>query len=351
MGTQIGKLLVNSRLNIQISDLSGMKIGFDAYNMIYAFLARIRNQSRGGALFTDDEGRTTSHLMGLFPRLTHFFNNKIQPVFIFDGKPPVFKEAEISTRKQLKIIAKQKQQVAISQGEMEEAMKYAQATSKITPEILEDAKRLLSYFGIPIIQAPSEAEAQGAWMTTQGQIDAMASQDYDSFLFGCPQVIRNIGISQRRKLPNQPKFVDVPTEKISLQDLLTELNLKNRTQLILLGLLIGTDYNPKGIKGVGPKTALKLVKQYPTLESLLKYLDSRYKIQEVFPFPPQKLVEYFHNPEVVEINEPTIGNPSPKKIQSFLVDERDFRLERIERQIKSLHKLSNQSTLDSFFQT
>ena len=349
MGTQIGKLLINSRQNIQISDLSGMKIGFDAYNTIYAFLSRIRDQSRGGALFTDENGNVTSHLMGLFPRLTHFVDNKIQPVFIFDGKPPVFKEAEISTRRQSKIIAKQKQQEAIVKGEMEEAMKYAQATSKITPEILEDTKRLLAFFGIPIIHAPSEAEAQGAWLTIHGIIDAMASQDYDSFLFGCPHVIRNLGISQRRKLPNQRKFIEVPTEKILLQDLLSELKLKDRTQLILLGLLIGTDYNPKGIKGIGPKTALKLVRQFRTLEPLLNYLESKYDINEIFPFPPQILVDYFDTPEIAEIDELTISKPNTKKIQNFLVNERNFRLERIERQIKILKKSSNQSTLDSFF--
>jgi flap endonuclease-1 len=349
MGTQIGKLLVNSRHNINISDLSRMKIGFDAYNTIYAFLARIRDQSRGGKLFTDEDGHVTSHLMGLFPRLTHFVNNKIQPVFIFDGKPPVFKETEISSRRQTKIIAKKKQQEAIAEGKMEEAMKYAQATSKITPDILKDTKTLLSFFGIPIIQAPSEAEAQGAWMTTHGMIDAMASQDYDSFLFGCPQVIRNLGVSQRRKLPNQRKFIDVPTEKINLQELLSELKLKDQTQLILLGLLIGTDYNPKGIKGVGPKTALKLVKQYPRLELLLSHLESKHDLQEIFPYPPQILVDYFNTPEITEIDKLTINKPNPKRIQDFLVNERNFRPERIERQIKTLKTLSNQSTLDSFF--
>ena len=123
-------------------------------------------------------------------------------------------------------------------------------------------------------------------MASQGLINAMASQDYDSFLFGCPNVIRNLGVSQRRKLPNQQRFIDVPTEQIAFTDMLTELQLKDRTQLILLGLLVGTDYNPKGIKGIGPKTALKLVKQYPSISALLIHLEKKYTLDEVFPFPP-----------------------------------------------------------------
>ncbi|MHA2289233.1 MAG: hypothetical protein ACXABG_10655 [Promethearchaeota archaeon] len=91
MGTQIGKLFSSSRQTITINALSGNKIGFDAYNTIYAFLARIRDKSTGGGYFTDSNGNITSHLMGLFPRLTHFLTHNVKPIFIFDGKPPEFK--------------------------------------------------------------------------------------------------------------------------------------------------------------------------------------------------------------------------------------------------------------------
>jgi len=164
MGTQIGKLLINCRHNITISDISGKTVGFDAYNTIYAFLARIRDKSTGGGYFTDSEGHVTSHLLGLFPRLTYFLQNNIKPIFIFDGKAPIFKAKEISYRKQRKKIAEIKRDTAIADGKLEEALKFAQATSNITPDILKDTKTLLQLLGIPIIQAPSEAEAQGAIM-------------------------------------------------------------------------------------------------------------------------------------------------------------------------------------------
>ncbi len=349
MGTQISKLIIASRHNIGIDSLSGKIIAFDAYNTIYSFLARIRDKVSGGNYFIDSEGHVTSHLIGLFPRLTYFLEHGLKPVFIFDGRPPTFKKKEIQARKDVKISAQVKREDAIARGEMEEAMKYAQATSYITKEILEDAKTLIQLFGIPIIHAPSEAEAQGAIMTSRGLVDSMASQDYDSFLFGCPNVVRNLGVSQRRKIPNQQRFIDVPTEQIVLTEMLTELQLNDRTQLILLGLLVGTDYNPKGIKGIGPKTAIKLVRQYPTLNTLLKYLESKYTINEVFPFPPETLLDYFLNPEVDKKTELSFSNPQPNALYDFLVNEREFRPTRIQKQIETVKRISKQSTLDQFF--
>ncbi len=349
MGTQIGQLFTSSRQVISIDALSGKKIGFDAYNTIYAFLARIRDKSTGGGYFTDSDGNVTSHLIGLFPRLIHFLIYDVKPIFIFDGKPPEFKKSEIITRKERKRDAKLKREVAIAAGDMEEASKHAQATSRITPDILDDTKQLLRYLGIPIVKAPSEAEAQGALMTDKGLISAMASQDYDSFLFGCPTVIRNLGVSQRRKIPNQQRFVEVKTEQIHLNQLLSEMQLKDRTQLILVGLLVGTDYNPKGIKGIGPKTALKLVHKYPNFTSLFTYLEAQYDIDEIFPYPMQELLNYFLKPEVEESIEISFDSAKPKKVEEFLVEERGFKQERIQKQIKALKRITSQNTLDKFF--
>ena len=349
MGTQIGKLLANCRQNIGISDLSGKTVGFDAYNTIYAFLARIRDHSTGGGYFTDSEGHVTSHLLGLFPRLTYFLQHDIKPVFIFDGKPPVLKAKEITKRQEIKKIAETKRDAAIADGKLEEASKYAQATSRITPDILKDTKTLLRLLGIPYIQAPSEAEAQGALMSKSGAIQAMASQDYDSFLFGCPVVIRNLGVSQRRKIPNQQKFVNISTEQIELKDLLEELELKNRDQLILLGILVGTDYNPKGIKGIGPKTALKLVRKYSDLHSLQKYLESKYSLEEVLPFSLATLLDSFKSPESDPNLSFSFSKPQIDGLSEFLVEDRDFRPERIQNSLKILKRISKQNTLDQFF--
>ncbi|MFX1515231.1 MAG: flap endonuclease-1 [Promethearchaeota archaeon] len=355
MGTQIGKLLSKCRLEIEYSDLFGKRIGIDAYNMIYAFLAPIRYRETGGGYLTDSDGNVTSHLSGLFYRMTNILPYNISPVFIFDGKPPVFKEKEIETRKDRKIQAAKKREEALAIGDLESAMKFAAITSKITPQIIDDAKRLIEYFGIPTLQAASEAEAQGAYMVQEGKLDAMASQDYDSFLFGSPKVIRNLTVT-RRRVATKEGDIELNPEQVVLKELLEELQFDNRDQLILLGLLVGTDYNPGGIKGIGPKTALKLIHQYNTPSSLFEYLDAKYSIDKVFPHPPNRLLDYFRSPEVDEEIKFKFREPSISKIKEFLVEERDFRKDRIEgalqRMISKRRKIkqkADQQALDQFF--
>lgn len=356
MGTQIGKLLLNCRQEIEYTDLYKKKVGIDAYNMIYAVLAPIRSRQSGGGYLTDSDGNVTSHLSGLFYRMTNLLPYDIQPVFIFDGKPPIFKEKEIKTRKERKKAAERKREEAIARGDMEEAMRYAQATTHITSNMVNDAKRLLDYFGIPIIQAASEAEAQGAFLVQEGILDAIASQDYDSFLFGSPEVIRNLTITRRRRMSTQDKNIELSLEKIVLNDLLIELGLETRDQLIMLGLLVGTDYNPKGIKGIGPKTGLKLVKKHRTPSSLFKYIETKYPTETTFPYPPETLLNYFKAPEVDKNVKITRNKPQLSKITEFLVEERDFNKERIETQLsrmislqRKLKQQTGQQSLDKFF--
>ncbi|UCG90542.1 MAG: flap endonuclease-1 [Candidatus Heimdallarchaeota archaeon] len=355
MGTQIGKLLSKCRIEIGYSDLYGKRIGIDAYNMIYAFLAPIRYRQTGGGYLTDSEGNVTSHLSGLFYKLTNLLPHKIRPVFIFDGDPPKFKETEIKTRQEKKKEAALKREEALAKGDLESAMKYAAVTSKITPQIIDDAKRLVEYFGLPSIQAASEAEAQGAYMVQENKLDAMASQDYDSFLFGSPQVIRNLTVTRRRIATKEGSFELIP-EKVNFNELLDELKFTNRDQLIMLGLLVGTDYNPKGIKGIGPKTGLRLVHKYKTPNSLFEYLNVNYSLKESFPYPPEILLDYFRSPDVDKEIRFTFHKPEISKITEFLVEERDFSKDRIENQlgrmISKRHKIkqkADQMALDKFF--
>ena len=336
MGTKIGSLIVQSRTEINLADLSGKIIGVDAFITIYAFLARIRSRETGGGYFTDQEGNVTSHLIGLFNRMTSLLSHNIRPVYIFDGEPPQFKTEEIKSRQERKEQAEENRKEALARGDLDSAMKYAQATSRVTSDMIDDAKRLLKYLGIPSIQAASEAEAQGVIMTQQKKIHAMATQDYDSFLFGGPRILRNLSVSQRRKQPNQERWSESPPEQVLLADILQELGLTSRDQLIMLGLLIGTDYNPKGIKGIGPKTGLKLVRQYRSLSSLLNYLERKHDLKKVFPYPPSALFDYFRSPEVDLDSHVNFPKFDRIKITEFLVEERGFSSDRVERQLSNM---------------
>jgi len=250
---------------VELSDLCGKAIAIDAYNTIYQFLSVIR-QSDGTSL-SDSKGRVTSHLSGLLPRTTNLVSAGIEPVFVFDGKPHPLKAATLADRKMRRELAMEEWEQALEEGDMKKAFSKAQQTSKMTPEIRQSSMDLIERLGFPIIHAPSDGEAQAAYMCMKGDVWASASQDYDSLLFGAPTLVRNVTITGRRKLPGKDKYRDVKPEVIGSKGFLESLGI-SREQLVDMCILMGTDFN-EGIPGIGPKKGLKLVKENGSLESIL----------------------------------------------------------------------------------
>ena len=328
-----------------LKSLSEKSIAIDAYNALYQFLAIIRQPD--GTPLKDNTGRITSHLSGLFYRTANLVEMDIKLVYVFDGVPPALKEVEIKRRAKVKKEALIKYERALQEGRMEEARTYAQMTSRLKDYMAEDSKRLLTQMGVPWVQAPSEGEAQAAHLAKKGDTNYCASQDYDSLLFGAPMLLRNVTISGRRKLPRKPVYVEVVPEIIELDQVFKELNI-TREQLIDIGILVGTDFNPEGVKGIGPKTALKLIKQHGSLEKLLPTL----KETEV-PVEPQRIREIFLNPKVTDNYKLTWKEPDIEGVVNFLCRERDFSEERVRKALKKmtegLRKAKGKVTLETWF--
>ncbi len=335
-----------SKAQVNLRDISGKSIAVDAYNTLYQFLAIIRQPD--GTPLKDSRGRVTSHLSGLLYRNSNLVEMGIKLAYVFDGAPPVLKEAEIRRRAKRKAEATASYVKALAEGKIEEARSHAQATSRLKDYMEQDSKRLLTLMGIPWVQAPSEGEAQAAYMTKQGITDFCASQDYDSLLFGAPALIRNLTISGRRKLPRKPVYVDVVPEVVRLNEFLARLDVTYE-QLVDIGILIGTDYNPDGVKGVGPKKAYKLVKEHGSLERLLKSLLK----EEDFPVSPHKIKEVFFHPKVKDVYSLEWKEPDPEGIVSFLCRERDFTEDRVRRALEKMRqgikREKAKTTLDAFF--
>jgi flap endonuclease-1 len=208
--------------------------------------------------------------------------------------------------------------------------------------MLEDSRRLISAMGLPFVDAPSEGEAQAAHMASKGDVQFVGSQDYDALLFGAPRVVRNLAITGKRKLPRKNIYVDVEPEVIDLEEVLNRLDL-TRKQLVEIGIMCGTDYNP-GLARVGPKTALKLIKDCGNLESVL---GSQGETIENFA----EIRESFLRPAVTDDYAIKMTRPNVKEIVSFLAGERDFDPERVEKTARRLEEVykSGQSTLDRWF--
>ncbi len=342
MSVDIGDLV--PRHPTTLEKLGGKIIAFDAFNVIYQFLASIRQED--GTPLMDFKGRPTGHLSGLFYRNARLMENGVKPVYVFDGEPPEFKKKEIERRKEAKKEAEAKWKEALDYERFEDAKKFAQATSKLTPEMVEESKELLSALGIPCVQAPSEGEAQAAYMVKKDIAYASASQDYDSILFASPRLIRNLSITGKRKVPRQNRYVLVEPEEIIYEEVLSSLGI-SREQLILIGLLCGTDFN-KGVKGVGPKTALKIVKENKTPSEIKKYIKAKYDYgleEEIF--------EFFLNPPAMDLGKIRSGSPNVEMVRKILVEGHDFSDERVDRVLSGLEKImkekSAQKKIENWF--
>ncbi|MDH3696847.1 MAG: flap endonuclease-1 [Nitrosopumilus sp.] len=340
MGLNLKDLVVREKTTLEA--FSTKVIAIDAYNAIYQFLASIRGPD--GLQLTDSEGRITSHLSGLLYRNVNFLSLGIKPVYVFDGKPPSLKTAEIERRKQTKKDATVKYEKAIAEGNMEDARKFAQQTTSMKDGMVKESKKFLTYFGIPYIDAPSEGEATAAHLTNTGQAYASASQDYDSILCGAKRLVRNFTSSGRRKIPNRNTYIDVLPEIIETQKTLDVIGL-TREKLIDVGILIGTDFNPNGFERIGPKTAMKMIKQYSRLEDIPQIQE---QLQEI---DFQQIRQIFLNPDVADVDEIVFNEVDYDGITSYLVNERNFSEDRIQSTLNRLKKALEKKSqnLDQWF--
>lgn len=343
MGVNLRTLIPKTKVDFEA--LSGKSVAIDAYNALYQFLAIIRQPD--GTPLKDRSGRITSHLSGLFYRTANLVEKGIKVAYVFDGIAPALKEVEIKRRAKIKAEALVKYEKAIKEGNIEQARSYAQMTSKLKNYMPDDSKRLLTEMGIPWIQAPSEGEAQAAYMTTKGDADYCASQDYDSLLFGAKALVRNVTISGRRKVPRKNVYVEVVPEVMKLDHVLEELQI-TREQLIDVAILVGTDFNPDGVKGIGPKTALKLIKKHGSLEEAMPELGN-----PEFPAEPERIREIFLKPKIAKDYKLEWKEPNLKGVVDFLCRERDFSEDRVRRTLgrmtAGLKEAKSKTTLESWF--
>ena len=327
MGLNLKDLIVKEKTTLEA--FSTKVIAIDAYNAIYQFLASIRGPD--GLQLMDSQGRVTSHLSGLLYRNVNFLSLGIKPVYVFDGKAPSLKAAEIQRRKQIKKDATIKYERAIAEGNLEDARKFAQQTTSMRDGMVKESKKLLECFGIPYIDAQSEGEATAAHLTNTGQAYASASQDYDSILCGAKRLVRNFTSSGRRRIPNSNTYIDVVPEVIQTQKVLDALGL-TREKLIDVGILIGTDFNPNGFERIGPKTAIKMIRKHSRLEDIPQIQEQLQRIDF------EQIREIFLNPKVTDVEEITFEKVDYEAITDYLVKERSFSNDRVNSTLNRLKR-------------
>ena len=346
MGLNIREII--PRNDIEISDLKGKTICVDAFNTLYQFLSTIRQVD--GTPLMDDNKRITSHLSGIFYRNLALLEQGIKLVYVFDGKPPELKYKTHKERSENREIARERYESAKSEEDFEGMKRYGSQLVRLDSEMIKESKELLEAMGIAVVQAPGEGEAEAAFLAkSRSEIYASASQDYDSLLFAAPRLIRNLTLAKKRKTISG--WMEVKPEIIELEKVLNYLEI-NLDQLICLGILVGTDYNPKGIPGIGQKKALQIVKKFkqPVLifDSLKEQIEN---LSEDDKFNWKEIFELFHRPNVSS-SLFKFGKIDEKKIRKILVEEHDFSDDRVQKQLERLREITEknkQKGLDKWF--
>ncbi|MCK9567970.1 flap endonuclease-1 [Candidatus Pacearchaeota archaeon] len=346
MGLNIREII--PRREIELSDLKGKTICVDAFNTLYQFLSTIRQVD--GTPLMDDKKRITSHLSGIFYRNLALLEQEIKLVYVFDGKPPEQKYGTHKLRQEGRELAQERYETAKSEEDLAGMKRYGSQLIRLNTEMIQESKELLEAMGIAVVQAPGEGEAEAAHLAKMREgIYASASQDYDSLLFAAPKLIRNLTLAKKRKTISG--WMEVKPEIIELEKVLNYLEI-NLEQLICLGILVGTDYNPKGIPGIGQKKALLVVKKFkqPVLifDSVKEQMEN---LDEADKFDWKEIFELFHRPNV---SSPLFkfGKVDEKKIRKILVEEHDFSDERVQKQLERLREINEknkQKNLEKWF--
>jgi flap endonuclease-1 len=190
--------------------------------------------------------------------------------------------------------------------------------------------------GIPYIEAPSEGEAQATHLVMNGDAAYVVSQDYDNLLFGAPSLVRNLTVSGKRKVHG--RSITLNPERVLLSEVLKGLGI-TREELIEIAILVGTDFN-NGIKGVGAKTALKMVRDGAFGKT----------IGEKDPdFDPDPVIDFFKDPPVTDAYAMKWSPPDPEKIEEMLCGEYGFSVERVRKALEGVIGKAGQKTLDRWF--
>jgi flap endonuclease-1 len=342
MGVNIGDLFKEEK--ISFSDLSNRVIAIDAYNVLHQFLASIRQ--RDGTPLKNSRGEITSHLSGLFHRTANLVEARIKPVYAFDGKPHPLKAKTLEERHKRKEIAEKEWKEALESGDLEKAKSKAQQTSRLTDEMIQQSKQLLTALGIPYVQSPSEGESQASYMVKKGDAYAVGSQDYDCLLVGSPRLVRNLTSADKRKLPGKEAYAKIYPKLIRLEPNLTSMGI-NQKQLVDMAILIGTDFN-EGVKGIGPKKSLDLIKKTGDIE---KALESIKFTDKPSSDTIQQIQKIFLEPDVTDDYSLKWSMPDKESVLSILCDRHQFTRERVEpilEKFSIIKNISKQKNLIDF---
>lgn len=326
--------------DIEISQLVGQRVGVDAFLVAFQFLTSIRAtgpEGDGGPLRNAD-GHIVAHLMGFLARTTMLLEAGVQPIYVFDGEHPELKADVMAQRRQRNVDATARWKAALAEGDFLAAQKHARGAVRYTGDLIEETQRLLDLLGVRWITAAAEGEAQAAVMAQRGELDVVATQDWDALLYGSPVLVRNLMSAGSRRRGRV-----IRAQRIDLEPNLQRLGI-SREQLVDLAIMVGTDFHP-GIRGIGPKTGLKLIIAHGDIEGVARFKE--------FGIPERldEIRRLFLDHPACPADGLAPGVIDEEGLRAFLITERGFSEDRLDRNLNRIRehvRRAGQSSLGDF---
>ena len=218
---------------------------------------------------------------------------------------------------------------------------FPKRSTKIDAEMSDEAIKMIKMMGLPIIEAPENAEAQCAELVKSGKCYAAISEDTDALAFGCTTVIR--GIKNRND----------PVIEIRLDEVLRELDI-TFGEFVDLCILLGTK-RCKNIQMMGPISAYKHIQQCSNIENILEKVvkgHKKYVLPKMYDFQSER--DSFLDPTVLDTRNVEFSwkLPDEDNLKQFLIAVKGFAAARVETGLKSIctkYGKPTQLKIESFF--
>jgi flap endonuclease-1 len=311
---------------VSFDDVAGSVVAVDAHNWLYRYLTTTVKWTSDD-VYTTADGTEVANLVGVVQGLPKFFEHDLTPVFVFDGAVTDLKDDEVQSRREQREKYESQLEDAREEGDAIAVARLDSRTQRLTDTIVETTRDLLGLLDVPVIDAPAEGEAQAAVMARRGQVDYAGTEDYDALLFGAPLTLRQLTSK------GNPELMDLDAT-LEEHDLTWE-------QLVDVAILCGTDFN-EGISGVGPKTAVSLVREYGDLWSVFRA--EGYTVENA-----DRIRDLFLDPATVDEPEfDTTMNPDVTAAREYVTEQWEVDEAEVERGFERIEESLVQTGLDEW---
>lgn len=305
----------NTLTEKNLNEFENKTIAIDTSLVLYQYISALRNTGKD---LEDDNGNMTTHIYAIIQNVFYFLDRKIKPVYIFDGKAPSIKKFTLEQRKKIKKNAEEKKKNAKNK---EEEIKFFKRTLYLTKQHFNECISILNIMGIPYFQAEGEADCLCSYLVKNKLVDMAYSEDMDFLTFGSLKVLK--------------KFKSNKVIDLDLNLILSELKI-DYNSFINLTILLGCDYAPT-IKGIGYKTAYKIIIKHKTIENFIKD-NTKYTIPDNYNY--KDIIEYYKNPPISKKKYDIVFNIYDSKKLKEELTKYNFSINIINKYINKLKKIN-----------